>query len=197
MNKKNDKYIILLRENGFSFISLLIALVIMGILAATALTYYKQLGLFGKDRTNPKSVTRKLDLDLTKNTLRQINDMELSYFTRFNRYGTFEDLQRENMIPAGYTATLQSKGKPFLNYWDIEIRAKEESYLLIASPNALASDFEGVPILGMNETGKIWEEEGYDSSLDEESSDDESASDDSSTDDTSSDEPPPDDTVPQ
>lgn len=86
--------------------------------------------------------------------------MELSYYQRFNRYGTFNDLQREGYIPAGYTAKLENQGKPYLNYWDIQIQAKEDSYLLIATPNKLADSFEDVPILAMNESGEIWEEEG-------------------------------------
>ena len=154
-------------EKGFSFISLLVALVIVGILVSVALVHYRSLGVYNTDRTNPASVTRKLDLDLTKNTLRQTHMMELSYYQRFNRYANFVDLQHEGLIPGGYTAKLEDKGKPYLNYWDIEINAKEDSYLLIASPNKLADSFEDVPILAMNETGQIWEEEGYEGASDE------------------------------
>ena len=185
-----------LNENGFSFISLLIALVIVGILATTALTYYKQIGAFGKDRTNPQSVTRKLDINLTKNTLRQLHVMEEGYHIRYNRYATFIDLQHDGIIPGGYTAKLESKGKPYLNYWDMEIRAKADSYLLLASPNALAKGFEDVPILAMNETGNIWEEEGYDPNAGDESASDDTATDESASDETSSDETPPDENTP-
>jgi Tfp pilus assembly protein PilE len=161
-------------DTGFTFVSLLVALVIVGILASVALTYYRSMGVFGTDRTNPSTVTRRLDLNLTKNTLRQIHDMELSYYQRYNRYATFEDLQRDGLIPGGYTAKLEARGKPFLNYWDIQMKIGEDSYLLIASPNTLANSFEDVPILAMDETGEIREEEGLeDNSQGDESSEDE------------------------
>lgn len=154
-------------EYGFSFISLLISLVIVGILASMAFVHYRSLGLFSTDETNPDSFVRRLDKTLAFESLRKLNAMEISYQIRYDRYGTFNELQSEGYIPAGYTAKLGQHGVPFLDYWDIEIDAKEESYLLLATPNDNAAEYDNVPILGMNESGRVWEEEGFEEFEDE------------------------------
>lgn len=154
-------------QDGFSFISLLISLVIVGILASMTLVHYRSLGLFSTDRTNPESFERRLDKNLAIESLKKLHTMEITYHIRYNRYGTFNELQSEGYIPAGYTAKLGEHGVPFLDYWDIEINAMEESYLLLATPNDNAAEYDNVPILGMNESGRVWEEEGFEELGDE------------------------------
>jgi hypothetical protein len=154
-------------QAGFSFISVLISLVIVGILASMALVHYRSLGVFSTDGTNPESFVRRLDKNLAIESLKKLHTMEITYHIRYNRYGTFNELQSEGYIAAGYTAKLGEHGVPFLDYWDIEIHAMEESYLLLAEPNRNAIGFDDVPILGMNESGRVWEEEGFEEFEDE------------------------------
>jgi hypothetical protein len=145
---------------GYGLIGLLISLVIVGILASIAIVQYRGMGLYDTKAKSPESFARKLDMNLTYHSLKLLHDMELSYHLRFNRYATFQELLNENLIAAGYTAKLEEHGVPYLEFWDIEIKADEESYLLLATPNKSAADMEDVPILAMNDTGRIWEEEG-------------------------------------
>lgn len=154
-------------QAGFSFISVLISLVIVGILVSGALVHYRSLGMFSTDGTNPESFVRRLDKNLAIESLKKLHTMEMSYHLRYNRYASFNELQSEGDIPAGYTAKLGEHGVPYLDYWDIEINAMEESYLVLAEPNRNAIGFDNVPILGMNETGRVWEEEGFEEFEDE------------------------------
>lgn len=163
----------LISQCGYGLIGLLISLVIIGILASFAITQYRGMGFYDTKGKTPESFARKLDMNLTYHSLKLLHDMELSYHVRFNRYGTFQDLLNENLIAGGYTAKLQEHGVPYLEFWDIEIQADEDSYLLLATPNKAAADMENVPILGMNDTGKIWEEEGLTDSVDQMDEDEE------------------------
>ncbi len=126
-----------------------------------ALVHYRSLGLFSTDGTDPESFVRRLDKNLAIESLKKLHTMEISYHLRYNRYATFNELQSEGDIPAGYTAKLGEHGVPFLDYWDIEINAMEESYLLLAVPNDNAREYVDVPILMMNESGDVQEEEGF------------------------------------
>jgi Tfp pilus assembly protein PilE len=147
-------------QNGYALIGLLISLVIVGILASIAITQYRGMGLYDTKAKSPESFARKLDMTLTTHSLKMLHEMELGYHVRYNKYATFQELLDDNLIAAGYTAKLEEQGVPYLEFWDIDIQASEDSYLLLAVPNKNAAEMEAVPILAMNDSGKIWEEEG-------------------------------------
>ncbi|MFH1515198.1 MAG: hypothetical protein ABIG42_07035 [bacterium] len=167
MIKRFKKLRYLQNTEGFSFLSILISVVIIGIMASFAIVQYKSLGLFHDNRTSPESFTRKLDKTLAMESLRKLHTMEVTYHIQNRRYGNFEELLQQGYITAGYTAKLQEHGVPYLEYWDIEMNALEDSYMLLAVPNSNSSEFLDVPILAMNETGRVWEEEGFEEIEDE------------------------------
>ena len=148
-------------RDGFTLISILISIVVIGIMVSFAVVQYNSLGLFTQNRTNPESFTRKLDKTLAMESLNKLHTMEISYHVQNRRYGNFEELLQQEYITAGYTAKLQDHGVPYLKYWDIEMDAREDTYMLLAVPNSNSNGFLDVPILAMNETGRVWEEEGF------------------------------------
>jgi Tfp pilus assembly protein PilE len=149
-------------EYGFSMISLLISLAIVGVLMVVAITSYNKSGFFNQDMSDEHSVAQRINKTLTYESLEKFHFIELNYKNRYGHFATFEELLSDESIPAGYTAKLEAKGVPYIEYWDIHIDAKQDTYLLLAVPNANASGLTNVPILGMNETGKIWEEQELD-----------------------------------
>lgn len=153
-------------SRGFSMISILIAVAIVGILFVVQLktmqTTTKK--VFEPGGGSASVAAPSFGNAKTINSLRQLHLMQMAYHQRFNKYATFEELLADGSIPAGYAAREdEKKGVAFVRYYDLEFSAGPEHYIIIAFPNseaATAFPDEEMPAYRIDETGEVKEEDG-------------------------------------
>ncbi|MCG3152503.1 MAG: hypothetical protein GEEBNDBF_01803 [bacterium] len=160
------------RQRGFSMISILISVAIIGILVVFQLQSMQSATKGLNPGQGSASVTNpSFGNATTIHSLKQIHMMQLAYHQRFGRYATFEELVADGSIPAGYSAREDDpSGVAFVRYYDLELHAGPEHYILLAFPNSQASiEFPDVnmPAYRITEKGEVTEEEGLSGGLDE------------------------------
>ncbi|MEO7993713.1 MAG: prepilin-type N-terminal cleavage/methylation domain-containing protein [bacterium] len=159
---------------GFTLLNLLITVAIISILAVMALKEYQgalkqfQPGAKGGDGTkiplsNPNG---NFQTGAITTQLKQIHVMEMDYHERNGHFASWDELVTDGAIPVGYSSREDDdKGIAFIRYYNIDIHAEGDGYVLLAFPNSEAAEKfpdQEIPAYHVDQTGQVREEEGYD-----------------------------------
>jgi|GEM_PF-6369421 len=154
------------RFRGFTMVSMLIVVAIIGILFVIQFKSMQQTKtkVFQPGGGSSSVIAPSAGNATTINSLKQLHLMQMAYYQRYNKYATFEELLADGSIPTGYAAREdEKKGIAFVRYYDLEFSASAEHYIIIAFPNseaATAFPDDNLPAYRIDETGEVKEEEG-------------------------------------
>jgi Tfp pilus assembly protein PilE len=141
-------------QRGFTFLGILIAVAIVGILMVMSLQNYQPV----MQSMRPGGGSRPgLGLTTAKAHLTQLHQAEIMYYNVHRSYATWAQLVQDSEIPHGYSDKAKGKGTPFIPNYNIDIQITEAGFNITASPDIAAGAEPGSPTLRIDQEGNVEE----------------------------------------
>jgi Tfp pilus assembly protein PilE len=141
-------------QRGFSFLGILIAVAIVGILMVMSIQNYQPV----MSSMRPGGGSRPgLGLTTAKAHLTQLHQAEFMYYNVHKSYATWAELVQDGEIQHGYSDKAKGKGTPFIPNYNIDIQITEEGFTITASPDLAAGAEPGSPTLKIDQEGIVEE----------------------------------------
>jgi len=147
---------VLKSQRGFSFLGLLLALVIVLILTVT---FMKTVGIGGYTLTGEGGPNYDaMGIDRAKLRMRNLAQIETTYWNIHKRFGTWPELHQDMPELRGYTnRAVGGNATPYVPGYDFDIEASSDSFTITATPSPEAGMPEGASILRITENGRLEE----------------------------------------
>jgi Tfp pilus assembly protein PilE len=142
------------RESGFTLISLLITVAIVGILLVLSMQNYQPV-LQNFQTGTPGQESFKHDVSRAQ--IRDLHRAELMYYAVHGTYATWDQLLSDGEIARGYINTAIGRGTPFIPYFDINIQVTDNGFVITATPSLAAGAPAGTTTLRIDQEGTLEE----------------------------------------